>query len=142
MIEISITGVKQAQIELKGKINKAKLQQILIKAGFMIEADAKRLCPVDTGRLRASISTNWNDSGMAHGVITEPAQDSKPSDGATQPQRKIGELCVIAVGSNVEYAKWVEQGTELQKPQPYLLPAYMKNIGKIKTMIENEINKK
>jgi len=35
------------------------------------------------------------------------------------------------VGTNVEYAKAVELGTEKQSPQPYLRPALHKNEKKI-----------
>lgn len=34
------------------------LERIIVKFAFMIEGEAKRVTPVDTGRLRASISTS------------------------------------------------------------------------------------
>ena len=60
----------------------------------MIEAEAKRLCPVDTGRLRASITH----------VVDE------------------GRLIAMA-GSDVLYAIFVEMGTIKMSAQPYLRPA-------------------
>ena len=59
----------------------------------MIEAEAKRLCPVDTGRLRASITY----------IVDE------------------GRLTAMA-GSNVLYAIYVEMGTIKMSAQPYLRP--------------------
>jgi phage gpG-like protein len=52
---------------------------------------------VDTGRLRSSIT---------HELVTR-------SDGTL----------VARIGTNVEYAAFVEQGTDRSKPYPYLVPA-------------------
>lgn len=80
------------------------------KGCFAIEADAKDVCPVDTGNLRASIHTE-----------IEPLK---------------GE-----VGTNVEYATYVECGTRYQDAQPYLEPAYLKNKDKIADGIKKELSK-
>jgi len=86
-------------VKVVNKIN-AKNKQIMSRACLMVERDAKKLCPVDTGRLRASIT---------HEI-----------DGLTG-----------YVGSNVEYARAVELGSEdpafNRAPQPYLRPALHKN---------------
>lgn len=62
-----------------------------------IEATAKRNAPVDTGRLRGSITTDVESDGYS-----------------------------AETGSNVEYADDVEGGTSKQMPQPFLKPAYTK----------------
>jgi len=90
----------------KDVINKVNTESIKIiaKACFMVERDAKILCPVDTGRLRSSIT-----------------HEVKGTTGR--------------VGSNVEYARAVELGSEdpayNRAPQPYLRPALHKNEKKI-----------
>ncbi len=61
--------------------------------GLMAEGYAKALCPVDTGRLRNSITH----------------QRSGPS--------------TEAIGTNVGYGRYVELGTSRAKAQPYLVPA-------------------
>lgn len=68
----------------------------LARKAVQVEGGAKRLCPVDTGRLRSSIT---------HSL----AQDGK------------GLLALI--GTNVEYAIFVELGTSRAAAQPYLRPA-------------------
>ena len=68
------------------------IQKGINKAAFMGERKAKQLCPVDTGMLRASITT------------------------------KVGEL-EASVGTNVEYAPFVEYGTSTQDAQPFMTPA-------------------
>lgn len=62
--------------------------------GLAAEGYAKRACPVDTGNLRNSI-THEADAG----------------DNA------------VYIGTNVEYAPYVELGTSRQKAQPFLRPA-------------------
>lgn len=68
----------------------------LAKRAVKVEATAKRLCPVDTGRLRSSIT---------HQLATDA--------------RGLHAL----IGSNVEYAIFVELGTMANRAQPYLRPA-------------------
>ena len=76
----------------------AAIDQAIARAITMIgqqaEGYAKLMCPVDTGRLRNSI-TNQID-------LQENA---------------------VYIGTNVEYAPYVELGTMRQDPQPYLKPA-------------------
>lgn len=68
------------------------------KAGANITRDAKRLAPVDTGNLRASI-------GM-----------ETTGDGRTGSMR-------VAVGPTASYGSYVETGTSRMAAQPYLRPA-------------------
>ena len=94
-----------AELMGSSKINQV-VQRAIEKGCLSIEADAKQVCPVRTGNLRASIHTE------------------------IQPLR--GE-----VGTNVQYAPYVEFGTSKQVAQPYLEPAFLKN----KDRIINEIQR-
>lgn len=66
--------------------------------GMEAQSDAANICPVDTGRLRNSITH----------VIDE------------------GEKVAI-VGTNVEYALYVHEGTSRSKGQPFLVDAVTHN---------------
>ncbi len=107
-------------------------EQKMVKAGFMIEKDAKHFVKVDTGRLRSSISVNWTGSGMAEGKIENKA---KPGDGIKQPTSKPKEFTVV-VGTNVNYAIAQEYGTSKQSGHAYLRPALAKNLSKIKALFK------
>lgn len=72
----------------------AALATALEEIGLTAEGYAKSACPVDTGRLRNSITHIVDEGGK----------------------------CAV-IGTNVEYAAYVELGTTRQKPQPYLKPA-------------------
>lgn len=70
----------------------AELQRRAIR----VEAAAKRYCPVDTGRLRSSITheTGTDERGP-----------------------------VARIGTNVDYGVYVEVGTSRAAAQPFLRPA-------------------
>lgn len=76
----NIEGLASLNFKLSKLASPAMATQFLRKAGAMVERDAKRNCPVDTGNLRSSIT---------HEVV--------------------GDVC--AIGTNVEYAPYVHQGT-------------------------------
>jgi HK97 gp10 family phage protein len=68
----------------------------LLRSAVLVERVAKRLCPVDTGRLRGSITHDL-------------ARDARG--------------LVATVGTLVEYAPFVEFGTRYMRAQPFLRPA-------------------
>lgn len=80
----------------------------LEEIGLAAEGFAKRLCPVDTGRLRNSI-THATDKDSAY------------------------------VGTNVEYAPYVELGTSRTRAQPYLRPAVENNVGTYKKILDRHL---
>lgn len=75
--------------------------------GIEAESDAARLCPVDTGRLRNS--------------VTHTIDEEEP--------------CAI-IGTNVEYAEYVHNGTRHQAAQPFLTDAVSQNADKYRRIIE------
>lgn len=80
----------------------------LEKIGLTAEAYAKLKCPVDTGRLRNSISHSRSDD-------------------------------TAYIGTNVEYAAYVELGTVNTRAQPYLKPAVADHISEYKRLVEGEL---
>ena len=117
------------------KLGDLDVTEALEKACLLVENDAKKKVPVDTGNLRSSITHEVNGN---EGIV----------------------------GTNVEYAPYVEFGTGLfssqgdgrtdvpwryqdasgqwhttsgQQPQPYLQPALQSNKGKIKKIFANAV---
>lgn len=76
--------------------------------GLIAEGYAKIACPVDTGRLRNSITHQRGDN-------------------------------FIAIGTNVEYAPYVEMGTSRMKAQPYLGPAVDNHIQEYQDIVEKAL---
>lgn len=114
---------------------------ILVEWGLLAERYAKGNAPVDTGRLRNSITWALGGKGAAissytgssthgsnkntvkRGIAGKPAPP--PHEGSysgTAPKDSGGKYSVY-VGTNVEYAQYVELGTSRMSPQPYLKPA-------------------
>lgn len=89
----------------------AALTRALEKVGLVAEGYAKRLCPVDTGRLRNS--------------ITHAMEGSE----------------AVVIGTNVEYGPYVELGTSRQKAQPYLRPAAVDHVSEYRRIIEGELRR-
>ena len=135
-----------AQIENLDKLLKkleslktVSVEQAVNEACILVENDAKRCCPVDTGELRMSITHKIEE---------------------TSENRTTG-----AVGTNLEYAPYVEFGTGVfsslgngrqdrwsykdakgewhstigQQPQPYLHPALDTNKTEIEELIKQKI---
>lgn len=70
------------------------IERALEAIGMVAESYAKRDCPVDTGRLRNSVT---------HAVD--------------------GEERTVYIGTNVEYGVYIEMGTSRMRARPYLAPA-------------------
>ena len=82
----------------------------LTECGMVAEAYAKKLCPVKTGNLRNSITYTVRDSEYA-----------------------------TYIGTNVEYASYVELGTSKMTAQPYLKPAVTDYSDTYKRLIRAEL---
>jgi len=116
-----VKGIPEVVANLK-KYQFIKTQAIkdrLKKQAFKIELAAKEMSPVDTGRLRASISTNWAGSPMNEG---KTGRQAKSGDGIKRPDGPKD--LVYVVGTNVKYGPYIEHGTPKMSAQPYLFPAY------------------
>lgn len=87
------------------------LEKGLFKAGLFYEGEVKKRTPVDTGRLKSSI-------------------DTRPKG-----------LLKVSVGTDVEYAPFVEFGTSRQRPQAMFREALAQNKDKIVRLIGNETKK-
>lgn len=78
--------------------------------GEKAESYAKALCPVDTGRLRNSI-THFQSGEDEY------------------------------IGTEVEYAPYVELGTRKMSARPFLKPAAENHAAEYKTIMESELRK-
>lgn len=93
--------------EVKTEVNGAAARALEM-IGLVAERYAKMKCPVDTGRLRNSITHE------------------------TDPE-------TVYIGTNVEYAPYVELGTHRQKAKPYLKPAMLDHIKEYEKILQEEL---
>lgn len=90
----TLMEVRENNVEQIGAAMDNAIAKALTMIGLKAEGNAKAICPVDTGRLRNSI-TNAIDT----------------------------EANAVYIGTNVEYGPYVELGTSRRNPHPYLKPA-------------------
>lgn len=146
---------------------KAALLRGLEKCGLVAEGYAKKLCPVDTGLLRNSIT---------HALSGEPAAISKYSANKAKgnkpvqtgeysgsaPEESDPSKMAVYIGTNVEYApyielatgrhtaggrptKWVykdDKGTHMtggHQAKPFLKPAAADHAIKYRKILEDEL---
>jgi HK97 gp10 family phage protein len=101
------------------------VRDLLHKCVFTIERNAKLRTPIDTGRLMSSLSARTqkfpgdNASQIGPGQVPEWGQ----------------------VGTNVNYARFVEFGTKNMKAQPYLTPGLEASKSDIDVYIEEATKK-
>lgn len=83
--------------------------KIIEEWGLLAEGYAKINCPVDTGRLRNSISHGKEDDST------------------------------MVVGTNVEYAPYVELGTSRMGARPFLAPSIDEHIAEYQEIAQEEL---
>ena len=88
---------------------------------------------VDTGRLRASISFITPTREGANKVSTKEAAVLQPGD---QLKGSADENTVV-VGSNVEYAEYVHDGTSKMVGRPFLRVGIESVLDKMKRQVQN-----
>lgn len=102
--------IKEDNSRQMGSLFKGAISRALESVGLAAEGHAKRKCPVDTGRLRNS--------------ITHQIQSSEKA---------------VYIGSNVEYAPYVELGTHEHEAQPFLRPAASEHGDQYRRIIESSL---
>ena len=78
--------------------------------GIQAEGDVAMITPKDTGRLQASIT-----------------HETRPDEEA------------VYIGTNVEYAAYVEYGTKKMEAQPYLRPGIQNNLDTYRQIAQQEL---
>lgn len=128
----------------------------LTKIGLVAEGYAKRLCPVDTGRLRnsitwalsggkAGISSYKNNSTRARtkankekGVAGKKIEVKQYEYSGEMPEESDGSIAVY-IGSNVEYAPYVENGARGRKPVHFLKRAAEDHASEYRAILQAEL---
>lgn len=141
-VDVSLVDNK----ELVMQATDAQIEQALIAVGAKMESNAKALyVPVDTGRLKNSITfalaggsaqiTNYGPDGGSSDEQSKPYTGTAPADPG-------GKVRSVYVGSNVEYAEEVENGTSGRRGRHYLRDAVNNHIEEYKGLAERALSGK
>lgn len=94
------------------KMIEENIREALTNTGNLIKAEAKLLTPVKTGQLRRSLSYRT---------------DAKNAS--------------VTIGTNIDYAEAVHNGTSRQRSQPFLKDAIYQNINEIENIFKESLGK-
>ena len=163
-MDIEIT-VHDNSDQIRAAINDP-IERGLEKIGLWAEGYAKQLCPVDTGRLRNSITHALDGEAPAissyhasYGSNTHQVRNRQTGQietrrysatsrnagvvgygtySGTIPKEPEGQRAVV-IGTNVEYAPQIELGRSKQAPTGFLKPAIVSHMDQFKRVLENEL---
>ena len=112
--------------------------------GLQAAGDAVLRAPTDTGLLKNSIAYAVDGKtpvtpGGSSSYTADRAKGSEPirsgSYSGSIPESKGKHY--VAVGSNTEYAAYVEKGTSKTRAQPFLQPAIENNLSQYKEIFKH-----
>lgn len=105
----------------------------LTAVGMQAETDVKKgSVPVDTGLLRNSITFAVSGESPHQSSYEANSGNGKGSYSGKAPKDKVP---AVYIGTNVEYAKYVQFGTSKMRPRDFLMAPLRANLGKYKEII-------
>lgn len=142
-VDVKVTGLEDVQKSIKDLLfaSPEDIKRGVLRVAMKIERQAKANVPVDTGRLRGSISENWTNSGKSRGDVDGKAA---AEDGVGQPPVRRDTFTAV-VGTNVEYAPFVEFNDKAQHEvgsAHFLYGAYFSYEGDVAEEVKNELAKR
>jgi HK97 gp10 family phage protein len=92
--------------------------------------------PVDTGLLKNSMTFAMSGEEP---ILKKYSSDDGKKEGEYSGAVPKDEMMAVYVGTNVEYAPYVEYGTVKQKAKPFLKPAIESHLDEYKHILEEEL---
>ena len=123
--------------EVLEELNK-KIPVILEECGLAAEGFSKRMCAVDTGLLRNSITHALSGGSPAISSYTDNAGEQHGEYEGSLPEEE-DDVMAMYLGTNVEYAPYVEMGTSRTAAQPFIQPAITDHKDDYKKIMENRL---
>lgn len=114
------------------------IKKSLEDCGIKAQGYASAAAPIDTGRLAASITYNWSGrGGFLHNY-----QASVSKESFTQEVGGVDEFDhSVYIGTNVEYAPYVEVGANGRTPWHYLKNSVANHVNEYKDIIQKVLKK-
>jgi HK97 gp10 family phage protein len=125
---LDVQFIREGERDYPGIIRKVQ-ERFLVEAGVMVQGAAVSLAPIDSGNLKGSITWRTEKQQGAFNVEGNNKTGtmiSGPSGGQMQMVKASGGD-EVHVGTNVEYAEYVEYGAGGRAAQPYMRPAIDEN---------------
>lgn len=144
-IHIAADNIEQAKQEIQQRARKA-LTAVGIQASSLARTELQRSpSRIDTGLLRNSITYALDGEGAAIGSYS--ADKASRYSGKTPPSGSYGGTTskepegrqAVYVGTGVEYAIYVHEGTDRMAPNRFLKNAVENNQSEIISIIKQEL---
>ena len=124
-----------------------QIEKALIECGIKVQEYATKNTTTDTGRLKASITFSTSvETRQSSEKVKNKHKDGRPNKD-NQAKKKDGtpkgeaEKHTLYVGTNVEYAPYVEMGTSKTDPKPFLEPAFVNQIDLFQQIFDDNFKK-
>lgn len=140
-IKVSVTGIEGLikNITKLVAIVDDNLKEAITTSALIVEGDAKKKCPVDTGRLRASITHSGISKSPLGEYTTRVGTDIEYAPDVEFPTRRhLARVGVWAKRHGFGKTEYLWVGGK-GKEQPFLYPAFNENFNRIKEIITNAV---
>ena len=123
MTSVKVTDNSQAFKDAKDRAVAAALEAIGQEAAGNAIEELTNQDAVDTGRLRNSIAFATEHHMDGHDFSWHEGRNGEPAGSDTTTPKAKPEKGTVYIGTNVEYAKYIEAGTSKAAARPFLRPA-------------------
>lgn len=129
---VKVSGVKELRKKLKALPPEIKLEleSEMEKGANEVVQMAKRLVPVNTGRLRDSIGWTWGEPPKGSIAIAQSRPD---------PNARV--ITIFAGSETAYWVRWVEFGTVKSQAHPFFFPSWRANAKKVKSRFKRATKK-
>lgn len=140
-----VVTMKVDNLPLLKKLFPQALERGLEAIGMQAEGYAKMKCPVDTGLLRNSITYAVSGKAISYSYKANMNKgyddvEDKAKSGSVSGVMGTSENPAVYIGTNVEYAPYVEMGTiNYPTPRPFIKPAAANHSKEYKAILENAL---
>lgn len=127
--------------EIKRELNE-RLETALEEIGIKAEGYAARLCPVDTGLLRNSITSavGGKETSKKKYTADKAKKGKELKSGSYSGIATAEKNPYVILGSNVEYAPEIETGTSKKHARPFIKPALTDHVDQYRRMLKSELS--
>lgn len=138
-MEVKFEGVDNIILKFNKIADAGNAEQAMQKACLLVESEAKKKAPKDTGALRNSITSKVEkDNSNITGIVFTPLEYAPYVEYGT------GLFAEAGNGRKTPWAYEDEKTGDLiytrgQKPQPYLRPALYENREKINSILKEGV---
>lgn len=137
-MDVKITDNSGLFKSAMSKAKEAALKAIGLQAEGYAKLEITKKHAIDTGLLRNSITHGLSGQSPAISSYKADKGDGHGSYSGTLPK---GDGSSVYIGTNVEYATYIEMGTSRMDPRPFIKPAAIQHSDEYKAIALNELRK-